>query len=32
MVHDLIRRLSAEGVGILLVTHDMPDVFARCWR
>ena len=28
MVHDLIRRLAAEGVGILLVTHDMPDVFA----
>jgi D-xylose transport system ATP-binding protein len=28
MVHELIRRLRAEGVGILLVTHDMPDVFA----
>ena len=32
MVHDLIRRLSAEGVGILLVTHDMPDVFALSHR
>ena len=32
MVHDLIRRLSAEGVGILLVTHDMPDVFALSGR
>jgi len=32
MVHDLIRRLSAEGVGILLVTHDMPDVFALSQR
>jgi D-xylose transport system ATP-binding protein len=28
MVHELIRRLAAEGVGILLVTHDMPDVIA----
>ena len=32
MVHDLIRRLSAEGVGILLVTHDMRDVFALSHR
>jgi D-xylose transport system ATP-binding protein len=27
MVHDLVRRLKADGVGIFLVTHDMPDVF-----
>ncbi|HET7793616.1 MAG TPA: ATP-binding cassette domain-containing protein [Rhizobacter sp.] len=27
MVHDLVRRLKAEGVGIFLITHDMPDVF-----
>lgn len=27
MVHDLIRRLKADGVGIFLITHDMPDVF-----
>jgi D-xylose transport system ATP-binding protein len=28
MVHDLVRRLKADGVAIFLVTHDMPDVFA----
>lgn len=28
MVHDLVRTLKAQGVGIILVTHDMPDVFA----
>jgi D-xylose transport system ATP-binding protein len=27
MVHDLVRCLKADGVGIFLVTHDMPDVF-----
>jgi D-xylose transport system ATP-binding protein len=27
MVHDLVRRLKADGVGIFLITHDMPDVF-----
>jgi len=27
MVHDLVRRLKADGVGIFLVSHDMPDVF-----
>lgn len=27
MVHDLVRRLKAAGVGIFLITHDMPDVF-----
>ena len=28
MVHDLVRTLKAQGVAIILVTHDMPDVFA----
>lgn len=28
MVGRLIRQLKAEGVGIFLITHDMPDVFA----
>jgi len=28
MVHDLVRRLKAQGVGIFLITHDMTDVFA----
>ena len=27
MVHELVRRLKAAGVGIFLITHDMPDVF-----
>ncbi|HEX4510180.1 MAG TPA: ATP-binding cassette domain-containing protein [Burkholderiaceae bacterium] len=27
MVHELVRRLRASGVGIFLITHDMPDVF-----
>jgi D-xylose transport system ATP-binding protein len=27
MVHDLVRRLKAAGVGIFLISHDMPDVF-----
>jgi len=27
MVGDLIRQLKADGVGIFLITHDMPDVF-----
>ena len=27
MVHDLVRTLKAQGVGILLISHDMPDVF-----
>ena len=27
MVHELVRRLKAQGVGIFLITHDMPDVF-----
>ncbi len=27
MVHDLVRRLKADGVSIFLITHDMPDVF-----
>jgi D-xylose transport system ATP-binding protein len=28
MVHDLVRRLKAGGVGVFLISHDMPDVFA----
>jgi len=28
MVGDLVRQLKAEGVGIFLISHDMPDVFA----
>lgn len=28
MVGRLIRQLKAEGVGIFLITHDMPDVFS----
>ena len=28
MVGRLIQRLKSEGVGIFLITHDMPDVFA----
>jgi len=27
MVHALVRKLKAAGVGIFLITHDMPDVF-----
>ena len=27
MVHDLVRKLKAAGVGIFLISHDMPDVF-----
>lgn len=25
MVHDLARKLKAQGVGIFLISHDMPD-------
>jgi len=28
MVGRLIGQLKADGVGIFLITHDMPDVFA----
>ena len=28
MVGELIKQLKAEGVGIFLISHDMPDVFA----
>ena len=28
MVGNLVKQLKAEGVGIFLITHDMPDVFA----
>ncbi len=27
MVHELVRTLKARGVGIFLISHDMPDVF-----
>jgi D-xylose transport system ATP-binding protein len=27
MVHALVRKLKASGVGIFLISHDMPDVF-----
>ncbi len=27
MVHDLVRKLKSQGVGIFLISHDMPDVF-----
>ena len=27
MVHELVRTLKASGVGIFLISHDMPDVF-----
>ncbi|NIA70593.1 sugar ABC transporter ATP-binding protein [Pelagibius litoralis] len=32
MVAELIKRLSAEGIGIFLVSHDMHDVFDLCDR
>ena len=32
MVHDLVRRLKARGVGVFLISHDMPDVFALADR
>ncbi|WP_392664210.1 ATP-binding cassette domain-containing protein [Amaricoccus sp. B4] len=32
MVADLVRRLKAQGIGILLVSHDMHDVFELCDR
>ena len=32
MVHDTIARLKAEGIGIFLISHDMPDVFEVCDR
>jgi D-xylose transport system ATP-binding protein len=28
MVHGLVRSLKSQGVGIVLISHDMPDVFA----
>ena len=31
-VLDLIRRLKAQGVAIMLISHRMPDVFAVCDR
>jgi simple sugar transport system ATP-binding protein len=31
-VLDLIRRLKAQGVSVVLISHRMPDVFAVCDR
>jgi len=28
MVYELVRTLKSQGVGIILISHDMPDVFA----
>jgi len=32
MVLDTILRLKSEGIGIFLISHDMPDVFEVCDR
>lgn len=32
MVGDLVRRLKAKGIGIVLVSHDLHDVFGLCDR
>lgn len=32
MVGELIKQLRSEGIGILLVSHDMHDVFELCDR
>ncbi len=32
MVHELVRRLKAGGVGVFLISHDLPDVFALADR
>src|SRR5215203_5232039 len=31
-VLELIRRLKSQGVGVMLISHRMPDVFAVCDR
>jgi len=31
-VLDLIRRLKSAGIGVILISHRMPDVFAVCDR
>ncbi|HET6470059.1 MAG TPA: ATP-binding cassette domain-containing protein [Geminicoccaceae bacterium] len=31
-VLDLIRRLRGAGIGVILISHRMPDVFAVCER
>jgi len=28
MVHDIVRMLKAQNVAIILISHDLPDVFA----
>jgi D-xylose transport system ATP-binding protein len=32
MVHELVRRLKSSGVGVFLISHDLPDVFALADR
>ncbi len=32
MVGQLIRRLQSEGMGLIIVSHDLHDVFALCGR
>jgi simple sugar transport system ATP-binding protein len=31
-VLELIRRMKAQGVAVILISHRMPDVFAVCDR
>jgi simple sugar transport system ATP-binding protein len=31
-VLDLIRRVSGEGIAVILISHQMPDVLAVCDR
>jgi simple sugar transport system ATP-binding protein len=31
-VLELIRRMKAQGVSVMLISHRMPDVFAVCDR
>src|SRR6202034_4577786 len=31
-VLDLIRRVSAEGIAVILISHQMPDVLRGCDR
>jgi len=32
MVGDLVRRLQTEGMGLIIVSHDLHDVFSLCGR
>lgn len=31
-VKDLIRRLQSDGVAIILISHNLPDIFEVCDR